>query len=280
MVQHLYPNFLTEEREYKLSEKFWRNLWKEVVKEAGAAKEWKSPWLGAPLRDGDPIFSAVSQAQGRAVHVVQHAPTSGSVEIVWWQDKFGEEGVDQVIDQLVISCALSQETASRARALVWSWVTRGVVEKAAKEKNSHLRPDFSQLADEFIAKVGAANITPTTEVNLVYYCMDQGGNPIPPFRMSITPATTVKGAGNQALANSFALMFHVDAIIGNINSLVRPATVERFFVPRDYPHIPMRLGRLEIEIADIDQNKESGRKEESEFDFPSYPYSPRQVAVS
>ncbi len=130
MVQHLYPNFLTDAREYKLSEKFWKELWDDLMKEASVVKEWKSPWLGAPLPDGDPIFSAVSQAQRRGVHIIQHAATSAEVEIVSWQDQFGEEGVDDIIDQLVISCALSKESVAQARALIQSWVRGEMIEAA------------------------------------------------------------------------------------------------------------------------------------------------------
>ena len=127
MVQHLYSNFLSDPREYELSEKFWQDLWKDLVKTADL-KEWKSPWLGAPLRDGNPIFSALSHSRGRAVHVIQHAPTSEHMELVWWLDKFGEEREERIIDQLVISCALSREAATQAQKLIRSWVTQGKIE--------------------------------------------------------------------------------------------------------------------------------------------------------
>ncbi len=137
MVQHLYPNFLTDARVYALSEELWDNLWKEVMRVEGLARDWKSPWLGTPLADGDPIFSAVSQAQRRGVHVIQHAPTSDNVEIVSWQDKFGEEGVDEIIDQLVIACTLSREATAQARELLQSWVVRGTLESVEKQVEVH-----------------------------------------------------------------------------------------------------------------------------------------------
>src|SRR5881396_1945353 len=103
MVQHLYSNFLSDPREYARAEKFWQDLWEDLIRAAGVT-EWESPWLGAPLRDGNPIFSAISHSRGRGVHVIQHAPTSEDVELVWWLDKFGEERIDQIVYQLVISC--------------------------------------------------------------------------------------------------------------------------------------------------------------------------------
>jgi hypothetical protein len=48
-----------------------------------------------------------------------------------------------------------------------------------------------------------------------------------------------------------ASAFHLDSIIGNINSLVRTATPERFAVPDDAPKIPMRLIRMELAITDV-----------------------------
>src|SRR5213082_579483 len=59
-----------------------------------------------------------------------HRPTSADGELVWWLDRFGEEGIDTVVDQLVISCALSGEAAQQAYELMASWVTRGKVEVA------------------------------------------------------------------------------------------------------------------------------------------------------
>jgi hypothetical protein len=65
-------------------------------------------------------------------------PTSEDLEIVWWQDKFGEEGVDAVIDQLVISCALSSESAAQARELMRGWAIGRSTETTEGQRNSRL----------------------------------------------------------------------------------------------------------------------------------------------
>ncbi len=114
-----------------------------------------------------------------------------------------------------------------------------------------MRIDFPALADEFIAKVRAATITGSTEVNTVYYCVDADGNDVPPFRMELAPLTTVKAPGNIEWAKKFAAKDHLESIIDNINSLIRPSTPERFFIPRDAPQIPKILKRVELEIVDI-----------------------------
>jgi hypothetical protein len=133
MVQHISRDFLTDPKQYRQAEQYWEDLWKRLLSRAGVAEKWQHPWLGAPLRDGNPMFSAVSAELHRGVHVIQHAPTSEDVELVWWLDQFGEEGIDEVVDQLVISCALSSEAAERASELIWSWVTQGKVEAPVQQ---------------------------------------------------------------------------------------------------------------------------------------------------
>jgi hypothetical protein len=128
MVQHIDKEFLTRSIQYRHAEQYWQALWGRLLNRAGVAEKWRHPWLGTPLADGNPIFSAVSAEMRRGVHIIQHAPTTEVVEMVWWLDRFGEEGIDEVIDQLVISCALSQEAAERASELMEGSVTGGEVE--------------------------------------------------------------------------------------------------------------------------------------------------------
>jgi hypothetical protein len=133
MVQHIDRDFLTDQEQYRHAEQYWEELWRRLLNRAGVAEKWQHPWLGTPLSDGNPMFSAVSTELRRGVHVIQHAPTSDDVELVWWLDRFGEEGIDEVVDQLVISCALSREAAEQAEELMWPWITRGKVEAAVQE---------------------------------------------------------------------------------------------------------------------------------------------------
>jgi hypothetical protein len=111
--------------------------------------------------------------------------------------------------------------------------------------------DCSRLADEFIARVQAATLTPTTEVDVVYYCVDERGNDIPPFRMSMVPLTRVSVEGDPAFAAELASTLNIGSIIDNINALVRPATADQFSIPRDAPRVPMRLVRMELDITDL-----------------------------
>jgi hypothetical protein len=106
---------------------------------------------------------------------------------------------------------------------------------------------FATLADQFIARVRAANVGPATEVWLTYHCVDQAGTPLPPFRVSMEPTTTVRFPGNQELARRFAAAAHLDAIVGNINSLVRHAPVGLVML-RGGPGLPVFIGDFSLDI--------------------------------
>ena len=128
MVKLIDECFLTNPQQYRHAEQFWLGLWNEIVQEAGVSNLWQTPWLGTPLRDGNPIFSAVSPSLRRGVSIIQHASTASEMELAAWLDKFGELGVDEVIDELVISCALSEEAAEQAQRLLAEWVRHGQIQ--------------------------------------------------------------------------------------------------------------------------------------------------------
>ncbi|HEY7426217.1 MAG TPA: hypothetical protein VH682_18445 [Gemmataceae bacterium] len=110
-------------------------------------------------------------------------------------------------------------------------------------------PQFAARADEFEARVRDANISGTTEVTLVYRCVDEQGRDLPPVRISIVPQTKVGGFG--ATGPAFAATIHRDTILGNINSLVRHAPTGLTLL-RDAPQIPLRIVGFDLEIKDID----------------------------
>ncbi|HYT87944.1 MAG TPA: hypothetical protein VEL76_04435 [Gemmataceae bacterium] len=129
----------------------------------------------------------------------------------------------------------------------------GDVEQAETAVN----PQFAALADTFDARVRAANISGTTEVTLVYRCVDKEGRDLPPVRTSIVPQTQVAGFGTAGPA--FAASIHRDTILGNIDSLVRHAP-SGVIMLRDAPRIPLRIVGFDLEIEDVDTSAE-GRKQ-------------------
>ena len=54
---------------------------------------------------------------------------------------------------------------------------------------------FAAIADEFVARVRAAEIAPATEVVLVYELTDQSGNSVPAVRIPLEATITVNGLG-------------------------------------------------------------------------------------
>ena len=85
------------------------------------------------------------------------------------------------------------------------------------------------------------------EVAILYKCVDQQGNALPPIRTSITPRTTVRLPGDQIGARVFAAAIHLDSLIGNINSLVRNAPTGYVSFP-EYPGLVAQIRDIELEI--------------------------------
>jgi hypothetical protein len=127
MIEHLYANFLNDPREYALSEQHWINLWNQLEPHCRTDKGWHQPWfepLPPSLGAGNPIFTAVSPVLRRGIRVIQHQPTETSLEIQAWLDFFGgsSDDVDR-IEEIVISCALSDSASRAALSLMKPWVS-------------------------------------------------------------------------------------------------------------------------------------------------------------
>jgi hypothetical protein len=126
MSRYLFPRFLDDPEEYTKATDYWRQLWEHVH---FRARTWRQPWLADALRDGNPMFSAVSDQMRKGVRVIQHPPSRAGTEFVVWLDTFGGSLTDpDSISELVISCALSDSTAIRAIEVMNSWVCQAVVD--------------------------------------------------------------------------------------------------------------------------------------------------------
>ncbi len=126
MVKHLHSDFLHDDRAYALAERFWVDLWQQVDPHGRANFGWRQPWfepLPRELSEGNPIFSAVSPRLRRGIRVIQSEPTESGLEIVSYPDTFGGPVYDPAsINELVISCVLSDVAASSALNLMRQWV--------------------------------------------------------------------------------------------------------------------------------------------------------------
>jgi hypothetical protein len=126
MVKHLFSNFLEDEMVYKEAERFWIDLWEQIDPETRARHGWQQPWFGPlppTISEGNPIFSAVSLRERRGIRIIQAAPMENGLEFVAYPDTFGGSIFDpEAINELVISCALSEEAARLASSKMIAWV--------------------------------------------------------------------------------------------------------------------------------------------------------------
>jgi hypothetical protein len=124
-MTHLFQNFLADEAEYAQTVVFWESLWASIPDDERRRGGWRCGWLPAqPPKDGNPIFTAVSESQRKAIRVIQYEPTSQEEELDFWFDTFGGDSTEpEHIRELVISCALSVEAAQMAVKLMSLWIS-------------------------------------------------------------------------------------------------------------------------------------------------------------
>jgi hypothetical protein len=126
VVNNLFPHFLEDPEQYRLSERHWQDLWGRTDPFDRETYRWTHPWLGTgspDLKDGNPIFSAYSPVLGRGVRVVQTEPVGPGLDIQAWLDTFGGDITDpDRILELVISCTVSHAASEIALSLMSSWV--------------------------------------------------------------------------------------------------------------------------------------------------------------
>jgi hypothetical protein len=126
VVNNLFPQFLVDPEQYRLSEQYWEDVWSRVDPFYRVSQEWIYPWLGTgsqDIKDGNPIFSAYSPLLRRGIRVIQEEPIRPGLDIQAWLDTFGGDITDpDRIHELVISCALSDAASRTALALMNPWV--------------------------------------------------------------------------------------------------------------------------------------------------------------
>ncbi len=93
---------------------------------------------------------------------------------------------------------------------------------------------FGEYADRFQEQVRLFDLTPDSEATLVFVYHDRQGNTVRAAPQVITSTTRVEGFGDTELARQFVTAAQREALLGNINSLVRNAPTD--FV--DYPGSP------------------------------------------
>ena len=124
MVNHLYKNFLSNLQEYKACEIFWHDLCETIlIKYYGHKHGWKV-WLNVLFLDGNPMYSLISPDSRKGIAIYQQdEPTEEKIYIGAWMDKFGPiDATHDFVEEIVISCELSEESAQLAKELIEIWV--------------------------------------------------------------------------------------------------------------------------------------------------------------
>lgn len=148
MVEYLFPHFLSDPKEYGQAEAIWRDRWEELLRRAGQERLWELSWLhtalinGSPVRDGNPIFSAISPTRKLAIRVIQLEPSDNPREFYVWTDVFAEGNADSV-RELVITCVLTLETLSAAEKWIHQWITEEKIEQDTESNDDTIFPKVS-----------------------------------------------------------------------------------------------------------------------------------------
>ena len=123
--RQMFPNSLTDANAYDASAKAWTGAWSATDEFVRRIGQWTTPWLDESWRDGNPIFSAWSRTLRRGLRIIQH---DDSTAFSVWRNTFGGRGSADAVDELVVSCALTDETLERVQNLMSHWlVDQGVV---------------------------------------------------------------------------------------------------------------------------------------------------------
>jgi hypothetical protein len=131
VVNILFANFLKNPDEYRLSERYWLELWEQTDPVDRERFQWTYPWVGTgspDILDGNPIFSACSLVLRRGIRVIQTEPVGPELDIHAWLDTFGGDVADpDRIDELVISCSLSDAASQFALSYMRPWMRGGSI---------------------------------------------------------------------------------------------------------------------------------------------------------
>ena len=120
-VAYLFPNFLKDVDEYRRSEAFWSQLCNEIVNKHGNIRDWAT--LDAdPFLEGNPMLDWMSPLRRKGIRIIQEEVRTDELDMgAWTNTRGGEPGEEGTWDELVVSCALSKESAELARRLLIEW---------------------------------------------------------------------------------------------------------------------------------------------------------------
>ena len=124
MVTHLYKNFLESEQVYKQNIDFWKTIVFTLLSvENITFQNYLSTTKkdGSTYMDGNPIYNFKIDNSNRAVRIIQEEIETDKVEFSAWIDTLKLTD-NSIIDELVISVELSNESVIFAVELINSWI--------------------------------------------------------------------------------------------------------------------------------------------------------------
>lgn len=127
MPAYKFKNLLSDPQAYDAAEQYWYGMFEKLLSSHAKQSQWHK-WFdnryvdGTPMRHGNPICSMVSYEARRGVRIIQDEPGSFSPEIAAWVDTFDDAKNEAGIEELVITCILSEEIEKTTYKLIYAFV--------------------------------------------------------------------------------------------------------------------------------------------------------------
>ncbi len=104
--------------EYAIAEAFWLRQWERIPQATRAG--WRTPWFPNKFEtSGNPIFTAVSRRQRRAIRLIE-SPKGDGLDFDFWFDSAGEG--DEAVRELVIEARHTSWRVEMAGYLWTAWL--------------------------------------------------------------------------------------------------------------------------------------------------------------
>ena len=152
--KYIHEDFLGSLEQYQLAQQYWQEQIQSLLSKYGLeAEEWMTTTnaAGEPIWDGNPIAHGLIKGGNKAFRVIQEEPSGiEHAEIGAWMDTIShfleEEG--KVVNEMVISLQLSQETEPAALQLLDTWLN-------PETSIQNMESIIDQLIDPFFNKEAA-----------------------------------------------------------------------------------------------------------------------------
>ncbi|RLD57326.1 MAG: hypothetical protein DRJ05_09895 [Bacteroidetes bacterium] len=131
MVTHLYKNFLENDKVYKQNIDFWKTIVYTLLSiENITFQNYISPTKkdGSLFKDGNPIYNFKVNNSNRAVRIIQEEIETNKLEFSAWLSTL-QLANDDIVDELVISMELSNESVLLTIELINAWIINNFPEQ-------------------------------------------------------------------------------------------------------------------------------------------------------